>query len=141
MEATREMRMTDQSETGKTRWGGSLEALMGVPGVLAGMIATEEGLPLDARLRTELDREALAAAAAVLGQLGSRTLTGSESNGLELVVLDSSKYRFMVQPVALGYLMVVTDPQIAADSVATQMAESVAMLERAVTALSDPRAA
>ena len=123
------------------RWGGSLDALMGVPGVLAGMVATEEGLPLDARLRSELDTDALAAAAAVLGQLGSRTAQAHRGNGLELVVLDASKYRFMVQPVSLGYLMAVTDPQIAADPVASQMARSAALLNKLAMTIVKPHAA
>jgi len=133
--------MSEQQEPRQSRWGGSLDALMGVPGVLAGMVATEEGLPLDARLRSELDTDALAAAAAVLGQLGSRALQAHGSNGLELVVLDASKYRFMVQPVTLGYLMAVTDPQIAADPVALQMARSAALLNKLVATLEEPHAA
>lgn len=133
--------MSDRQEPKQGRWGGSLDALMGIPGVLAGMIATEEGLPLDARLRSELDRDALAAAAAVLGQLGSRVLQSHGSDGLEVVVLDASKYRFMVQPVALGYLMAVTDPQIAADPVAMQMARSAEALNEVVPTLSKPYAA
>jgi predicted regulator of Ras-like GTPase activity (Roadblock/LC7/MglB family) len=141
MNAMREMQMSEQREPKQARWGGSLDALMGVPGVLAGMIATEDGLPLDARLRSKLDADALAAAAAVLGQLGSRVLQAHDSNGLDLVVLDASKYRFMVQPVALGYLMAVTDPQIAADPVATQMARSAEVLDQGVPTLPRPHAA
>ena len=137
----REMQMSEQQGSKQSRWGGSLDALMGVPGVLAGMIATEEGLPLDARLRSELDTDALAAAAAVLGQLGSRAVQAHGGNGLELVVLDASKYRFMVQPVTLGYLMAVTDPQIAADPVATQMTRSAALLNKLVTTLEKSHAA
>lgn len=133
--------MSEQQGSKQGRWGGSLDALMGVPGVLAGMIATEEGLPLDARLRGELDADALAAAAAVLGQLGSRTVQAHGGRGLELVVLDASKYRFMVQPVTLGYLMAVTDPQIAADPVATQMARSAALLNKLVTTFEKSHAA
>ena len=109
--------------------------------MLAGMVATEEGLPLDARLRSELDTDALAAAAAVLGQLGSRTVQAHGGNGLELVVLDASKYRFMVQPVSLGYLMAVTDPQIAADPVASQMARSAALLNKLAMTIEKSHAA
>lgn len=121
--------------------GGTLEALMEIAGVLACMVATEEGLPLVARLRTELDEDGLAAAAAVLGQLGSRALAGMEHAQVQLVVLDASKLRFMVQPVALGYLMVVTEPSAQADPVAEQMNSAAAGLGRASTGLTAQQAA
>ncbi len=121
--------------------GGTLDALMEVPGVVATMVATEEGLPLAARLRTELDEDGLAAAAAALGQLGSRALAGSRHARVQLVVLDASKLRFMVQPVALGYLMVVTEPSAKADPVAERMKSAAAGLGRASAGLTAQQAA
>ncbi len=135
--------MPTSSEPGKKNsgLGGALETLMDIPGVLAGMIATDEGLPLAACLRTELDEEGLAAAAAVLGQLGSRALKHIGPGEPELIVLDASRFRFMVQPVALGYLMVVTEPLADADPVAAEMTTAAAHLARAASGLTAPRAA
>jgi len=133
--------MSSEPTTKNRGMGDTLDALMGVPGVLAGMVATDEGLPLAARLRTELDEEALAAAAAVLGQLGARTLKDVGRGELEVVVLDASKFRFVVQPVALGYLMVVTEPLAEADPVLGEMTSAAACLDEAGSALAEPRAA
>lgn len=137
----KQMPMSSEPTTKKPELAGTLDALMAVPGVLAGMVATDEGLPLAARLGTELDEEALAAAAAVLGQLGTRTLKETGRGDLEVVVLEASKFRFVVQPVALGYLMVVTDPLAEADPVLGEMTNAAACLEEAGSALAEPRAA
>jgi len=133
--------MIEQIGTGNSRVTGALEKLMGMPGVLAGMVATDEGLPLAARLRAELDEEGLAAAAAVLGQLGSKASSQIGARSLELIVLDTSKLRFMVQPLAIGYLMVVTEPLTEADPVAAEMTSAVAHLNTVTAALAEPRAA
>ena len=133
--------MSSEPTTKSQGLGGTLDTLMGIPGVLAGMVATDEGLPLAARLRTELDQEALAAAAAVLGQLGTRTLKDTESGDLEVVVLDASKFRFVVRPVALGYLMVVTEPLSEADPLLGEMVNAAACLDVVGSALAGPRAA
>ncbi len=113
----------------------SLRSLLELPGVLAGMIATEEGLPLAARLRSALDEDALAAAAAVLGQLGAKALDGMGNGDLGLLVLDASKFRFMVQPLAVGYLMLVTEPDAEAEPVAAEMTAAVTELDRAIAEL------
>ena len=42
--------MSSEPTTKKPGLGGTLDALMGIPGVLAGMVATDDGLPLAARL-------------------------------------------------------------------------------------------
>ena len=137
----KQMPMSSEPTTKKPELADTLDTLMAVPGVLAGMVATDEGLPLAARLGTELDEEALAAAAAVLGQLGTRTLKETGRGDLEVVVLEASKFRFVVQPVALGYLMVVTDPLAEADPVLGEMTNAAACLEEAGSALAEPRAA
>ena len=133
--------MSSESTTKSPGLGGTLDALMDIPGVLAGMVATDEGLPLAARLRTELDEESLAAAAAVLGQLGTRTLKDTGHGDLEVVVLDASKFRFVVRPVALGYLMVVTEPCAEADPLLGKMTNAAACLDAVGSALAEPRAA
>jgi predicted regulator of Ras-like GTPase activity (Roadblock/LC7/MglB family) len=121
--------------------GGSLESLVALPGVLAGMVATEEGLPLAARLRSELDEEALAAAAAVLGRLGPKALDGMGRDEMDLLVLDASKFRFMVRPLAIGYLMVVTDPSAEPDPVAAEMSTAATDLDRVAAELERRNAA
>jgi predicted regulator of Ras-like GTPase activity (Roadblock/LC7/MglB family) len=119
----------------------SLRSLLELPGVLAGMIATEEGLPLAARLRSALDEDALAAAAAVLGQLGAKALDGMGNGDLGLLVLDASKFRFMVQPLAVGYLMLVTEPDAEAEPVAAEMTAAVTELDRSIAELGTEYAA
>ncbi len=127
--------MDDDIRVSERGPGGSLESLLALPGVLAGMVATEEGLPVAARLRSELDEEALAAAAAVLGRLGPKALGGIGYDETDLVMLDASKFRFMVRPLAVGYLMVVTDPSAEPDPVAAEMSTAATDLDRAAAGL------
>jgi len=133
--------MTEQAGNGNSRVMSALEKLMGMSGVLAGMVATDEGLPLAARLRSGLDEEGIAAAAAVLGQLGSKAASQMGARSLDLIVLDTSRLRFMVQPLTVGYLMVVTELLADADPVAAEMTSAVAHLNTATAALTEPRAA
>jgi predicted regulator of Ras-like GTPase activity (Roadblock/LC7/MglB family) len=127
--------MIDNTKSSDARPEDSLASLLELPGVLAGMVATEEGLPLAARLRSELDEDALAAAAAVLGRLGAKALNAADQGALGLLVLDASKFRFIVRPLAVGYLMVVTDPSTEPDPVAEQMSSTVMELDRATAEL------
>lgn len=133
--------MNDTTGATGERPSDSLRSLLELPGVLAGMIATEEGLPLAARLRSALDEDALAAAAAVLGQLGAKALDGMGNGDLGLLVLDASKFRFMVQPLAVGYLMLVTEPDAEPDPVAAEMTAAVTKLDRAMAELGTQYAA
>jgi predicted regulator of Ras-like GTPase activity (Roadblock/LC7/MglB family) len=133
--------MNDNTSAAGERPRDSLRSLLELPGVLAGMIATEEGLPLAARLRSALDEDALAAAAAVLGQLGTKALDGMGNGNLGLVVLDASKFRFMVQPLAAGYLMLVTEPDAEPEPVAAEMTAAVVELDRAIAELEAGHAA
>jgi predicted regulator of Ras-like GTPase activity (Roadblock/LC7/MglB family) len=129
--------MKDSAQASDAGLRGSLDSLLAIPGVLAGMVATDDGLPLAARLRSELDEDALAAAAAVLGQLGARTLDGMGRGELTLVVLDSSRFRFIVQPLAIGYLMVVTEPNVEPDPVTAEVISAAAHLGRTTAELAE----
>ena len=118
-----------------------LEALIGVRGVVGGMVATEEGLPLAARLGSELDEEGLAAAAAAVGGLASKTLIDLGRGDLEVAVLDASKFRFLVQPIAVGYLLVVAEPDANVGRIVTKMTDAAATLEETAADLVEPRVA
>ena len=80
-------------------------------------------------------------AAAVLGRIGARALKDTNGAALEVSVLDASKFRFVVRPVSLGYLMVVTEPLAAPDPVLGEMTNAAAFLDQASSTLAEPRVA
>ncbi len=118
-----------------------LETLPTVPGVVGAVLSTEEGLPLAARVREDQDEEALAAAATVLGQLGTRASADSKLGPLKLLCLDASRLRFIVRPVSLGHLLVLVDYSADFEQVLTAMQGTVAELETAAQAIENSFAA
>jgi len=126
---------------GRSGLRGSLEALLGVPGVVGAVLATDDGLPLAAHVREDLDEEALAAAAAVLGQLGAKASADGGLGSLRFVGLDASKLRFMVEPVALGHLLALSDYSADVEQVLPEMHRSALELDEAARAMEDSLAA
>jgi|GEM_PF-2855555 len=88
----------------------ALDTLLQTSGSLAGMLSSEDGFPLATRTKVPLDRDCFAAAGAIIGQLARRFVAAAESEAPDLVVLESSKYKFVVQSVSLGYLMLIAEP-------------------------------
>jgi len=88
----------------------ALDTLLQTDGALASMLSSEDGFPLATRTKAPLDRDCFAAASAIIGQLARRFATAAECGETNLVVLDSSKYKFVVQTVSLGYLMLIAEP-------------------------------
>lgn len=116
----------------------SLEALTGTQGVLGGVVATEDGFLLAARVSRGQDREGLAAAAATMGRVASDTLGRLGRGDLEVATLEASKLTFLVRRVSLGFLLVVADPGADVGAIATEMGRAAASLERAAAALVGP---
>ena len=114
-----------------------LEALCGARGVLGGLLATEEGLPVAARMRSEHDSEALAATAASIGLLGSKALASLGKGKLRLAVVDASKLRFLVRRVSMGFLLVVAELETSAGLIAAEMNRAAAALEEAAGPLGE----
>lgn len=120
---------------------GFVQALAQVPGVIGAVVATDEGLPVAAQAGGHLDTESLAAAAAVLGQLGRRAAAESELGGLDLLVVDASKLRLLVHPIALGHLMALAEGDADTEQVIAALRRAAADLDRVAQDTDDPCAA
>jgi predicted regulator of Ras-like GTPase activity (Roadblock/LC7/MglB family) len=112
-----------------------LRALTATPGVCGSLVATEDGLPMAIRLQAEHDREALAAAAAVIGRLAARTISAFDRGQLELGVLEAEKLRLMVRPLSIGFLLVLADLDANIGLIAVEMAAATELLERAAAVI------
>ncbi len=113
----------------------SLEALTKAQGVLAGVLATEDGFLLAARVSAGQDRDGLAAAAATMGRVANEMLGRLGRGALEVAALEASKAMFLVRRVSVGFLLVVAEPTADVGVVATEMGRAAALLERAAAAL------
>lgn len=107
-------------------------------GVLGGVLATDDGFPLAARLRCAQDEEALAGGAAAMGRLVSSVLARLGRGELDLAVLDASKLRFLVRRLSVGFFLVVAEPEANVGLIAAEMNRAAATLEDAVAALAGP---
>jgi predicted regulator of Ras-like GTPase activity (Roadblock/LC7/MglB family) len=113
----------------------ALAVAAAVPGVIGGVLATEEGLLVASRLTEGLDEEALAGAAAALGAVAGETLAGLGRGEMDLMVLEVSKMSLVVSPVAVGYLMVVAEPDADAAEIAEAVNRAAELLARTTAAL------
>jgi predicted regulator of Ras-like GTPase activity (Roadblock/LC7/MglB family) len=112
-----------------------LNVLTATPGVCGGVVATDDGLPLAVRLQAGHDREALSAAAAVLGRLAAMVIATLDRGELELGVLEGEKLRLMVRPLSLGFLLVLTEPEANLGLIAREIARAAEALEQAAAAV------
>ena len=112
-----------------------LEALTKAQGVLAGVLATEDGFLLAARVSGGQDRDGLAAAAAAMGGAASETLGRLGRGALEVATLEASKATFLVRRVSVGFVLVVAEPTADVSVIATEMGRAAAVLERAAAEL------
>jgi len=112
-----------------------LTVLVATPGVCGGVVATDDGLPLAVRLQAGHDREALSAAAAVLGRLAAMVIATLDRGELELGVLEGEKLRLMVRPLSLGFLLVLTEPEANLGLIAREIARAAEALEQAAAAV------
>ncbi len=118
-----------------------LEKLPALPGVIGAVLSTDEGLPLAAQVRTDQDEEALAAAAAVLGQLSAKACADSKLGAVNFLCLETSRFRFLVRPVSLGHLLVLVDYDADFELLLAVMQHTVVELETAAETLETSLAA
>jgi predicted regulator of Ras-like GTPase activity (Roadblock/LC7/MglB family) len=112
-----------------------LDGLTSPSSVLGGVVATEDGLPLAARLPADLDGESLAAAAAAAGKLAERALSDTGRGDLEVAVLEASRSKLLVCPLTVGYLLAIADPGADLVSLGLQIADAARGLEAASASL------
>lgn len=115
-----------------------LRHLLETDGVVGGVLCSLDGLPLAAALGGNLDEEGLAAAGARLGQMASGCLG---SDGLELAVMDATRLMIVVQPVALGYLVVAAEPAGKIESAMAAARRVGSALDQAAQTLTTPEPA
>jgi predicted regulator of Ras-like GTPase activity (Roadblock/LC7/MglB family) len=113
----------------------ALSGLTNTMGVLAGVVAAEDGLPIAVRVRTDQDGDVWSAAAAAMGRIGRKVLRRLGKGELEVGVFDTDKYRLLVRAVRLGYLLAVCDPEANIGLVTMEMEAAAEALDRAATAL------
>ena len=89
----------------------ALNSLTNTTGVLAGVVAAEDGLPIAVRLRSDQNGEVWAAAASAMGRIGRKVLARLAQGELEIGVFDTDRYRLLVRPISLGYLLAVCEPE------------------------------
>lgn len=99
------------------------------------VVSTEDGLLVAAQLPEGYDAEALAGAAAALGELAQACAGDLGRDGAELMVLDGTKMRFAVRPVGVGYLMVLGEPESDMADIASAMHNAGDLLDRATATL------
>ncbi len=122
---TAEQRMLDDA----------LEALTRTRGVLAAVLATEEGFLLAARLSSEQDGQALAGAAAAIARSSRAALLRLGRGELQVAMLEASKLTLLVCEVRRCYLLAVAEPQANVGLIAMEMNAAVEHLREGAAAL------
>ena len=112
-----------------------LARLVEADGVLGGLVATRDGLPLAMHLGTTQDGEALAAAAAGIGQLAKDVLRRLDRGEMELGVIDTSRFRLVIRPLSVGFLLVLAEPRASLDLISHEMNAAAVALDQAAGAL------
>ena len=124
----------------KPRLDLALNNLTGTTGVLAGVVAAEDGLPIAVRLRSDQNGEVWAAAASAMGRIGRKVLAKLSKGELQVGVFDTDRYRLLVRPISLGYLLAVCEPETNIGLVTMELEASANALDQSL-ALIAPRAA
>ena len=121
----------------------ALNGLTGTMGVLAGVVAAEDGLPIAVRLRSDQNGEVWAAAASAMGRIGRKVLARLAKGELEVGVFDTDRYRLLVRPISLGYVLAVCEPEASIGLVATELEAAARALDQSLSvivprAMADP---
>lgn len=120
---------------GKPDLDRALSGLTDAMGVLAGVVAAEDGLPIAVRLRTDQDGDVWSAAAAAMGRIGRKMLRRLDKGDLEVGVFDTNRYRLIVRAVRLGYLLAVCEPEANIGLITMELEAAAERLDRAAVAL------
>ena len=130
--------MSERVRPEETSLDSPLEALTSGPGVLGAMACTDDGLPLLVRLQSHHDRETLAAAGAELGEMTCEVLDRLKQGELEMAVLETEEFRFLVRPLSMGFLLVMAESEANVGLLSVEMSKAAAALEKAVSAVVEP---
>lgn len=130
--------MSERVQPEGTRLEAPLEALTSRFGVLGAMVSTDDGLPLLVRLQSHHDQEALAAAGAALGKMTCEVLDRLNQGELEMAVLETEEFRFVVRPLSVGFLLVMAESEANVGLLSAEMSKAAAALEKAVSAVVEP---
>jgi predicted regulator of Ras-like GTPase activity (Roadblock/LC7/MglB family) len=122
--------MSEQSPgQGPAGFAQALDSLTCLQGVVGGVVATDDGLPLAARVQTGLDGESLAAAAAAMGHYARGALTDASRGELSVAVLEASRLKLLICPLSLGYLLAITEPEADLTTIMPEVNEAARSLE------------
>ncbi len=110
----------------------ALETLTSASKVLAAVLAAEDGLPIAVRLRSNHDRDVWAAAASAMGRMGRKVLARLGKGELTWGAFDTRKYRLLVRPVSLGYLLAICEPDANMGMIGVELDGAADALDRAM---------
>jgi len=130
--------MSERVQPEESGLDSSLAALTSRPGVLGAMVSTDDGLPFLVRLQSHHDQETLAAAGAALGQMTCEVLDRLNQGELEMAVLETEEFRFLVRPLSVGFLLVMAESEANVGLLSAEMSKAAAALEKAVSAVAGP---
>jgi predicted regulator of Ras-like GTPase activity (Roadblock/LC7/MglB family) len=119
-----------EEQPGSQPFAMPLQALTGTPGVQAGLVATDDGLPIAMHLQPRQDGDVLAATAAAVGRAAANALSALGGDTLELGVFDAEQFRLMVRPLSIGFLLVLAELDANVGLIAVGMASAAAELEK-----------
>jgi predicted regulator of Ras-like GTPase activity (Roadblock/LC7/MglB family) len=91
--------------------GEALSHLVGMPGVVGSVLSARDGLPIATRMESSEGTDAWAAVAAVLGNVSSQMFDAATEDKMRCAVFQAMQCQFLVAPVELGFLLVVTRPE------------------------------
>ncbi len=121
--------MTDDNNVSIQR---ALETLTSASKVLAAVLAAEDGLPIAVRLRANQDGDVWAAAASAMGRMGRKALARLGKGELSWGAFDTRKYRLLVRPVSLGYLLAICEPDANIGLIGVELDGAAEALDRAL---------
>jgi len=110
----------------------AMNGLTGTMGVLAGVVAAEDGLPIAVRLRSDQNGEVWAAAASAMGRIGRKVLAKLSKGELQVGVFDTDRYRLIVRPISLGYLLAVCEPKASIGVVTMELEAAAKALDQSL---------
>ena len=113
------------------QFGAALRSLAARPGVLAALMASEDGLPIAVQMGPGHDAEIWSAAASVMGRLAQRALTEMGKGDLEVGVIDTDRFRIVLRPLSVGFLLAVCGSEASIVQIAARMAEVAVALDHA----------
>jgi len=114
-----------------------LERLVAQPGVIAGLVTTQDGLPVAMRAEDADTGEAWAAVAAVLANAAGKLLASYGQGSLLAATFHADSRSIMVRQVSLGFLVAVAEPYLDAEALSARMQAAASDVEEAASCLTN----